>query len=141
MTEQVPPSPPQPLSPAEEKQWAMFSHLGVLVNLFTGFLGVAVPLIIYFIYKDRSRYVAYHSMQALVMQGICSFGGFLVAALISALSFIPGIGLICLPISCIFWILPVVGFFYGIYGAIQVNQGREFNYWLVGDWVRNSILK
>jgi len=46
-----------PLSEDEERQWAMFAHLGILVNLISGFLGVFVPLVIYMLYKDRSRYV------------------------------------------------------------------------------------
>ncbi len=28
---------------------------------------------------------------------------------------------------------------YGIIGAIQVNQGQDFKYWLVGDWVRSTL--
>jgi uncharacterized protein len=63
MNEQMPQSPPAPLTPEEERQWAMIAHLGVLVNLVSGFLGPVVPLAIYMIYKDRSRYVAYQSLQ------------------------------------------------------------------------------
>lgn len=143
MNEQIPQTPPvllPPLTPAEEKQWAMISHLSVLINLFTGFVGIAVPLIVYFVYKDRSRYVAYHSLQALIMQAICSFGGLLLAVLIGGLSqFIPFLGLICLPISCLFGLLPVVAIVYGIYGGIQINNGQDFKYWQVGDWVRSTL--
>jgi uncharacterized Tic20 family protein len=137
---QTPPPPPIPLTPAEEKQWAMFAHLSVLINLFTGFLGVAAPLIIYLVYRERSKYVAYHSLQAFVMQAICSFGGFLLAVLIGGLGqFIPYIGLICLPISCLFGLLPITGLVYGTIGGIQVNQGQNFKYWLIGDWVQNRL--
>ncbi len=138
MNEQTPKN--MPLSPAEEKQWAMISHLSVLLNLFTGFGGLAAPLILYFIYKDRSRYVAYHSLQALIMQGICSFGGLLLAVLIGGLSqFVPFVGLICLPISCLFGLLPLVALIYGTYGGIKINQGEDFKYWLIGDWVRSTL--
>ena len=143
MTEQIPqtpPSIPQPLSPAEEKQWAMFAHLSVLINLFTGFLGVAAPLVIYLIYKDRSRYVAYHSLQSLIFQAICWFGGSVLAIISSMLSgVIPFIGLLCLPLACIFGILPIVALVYGTYGGIQINNGQDFKYWLVGDWVRSTL--
>lgn len=138
MSEQLPQN--APLSPAEEKQWAMISHFSVLINIFTGFVGVGVPLVIYFIYKDRSRYVAYHSLQALIMQAICSFGGLLLAVLIGGLSqLIPFAGLICLPISCLFGLLPLVALVYGTYGGIKINQGEDFKYWMIGDWVRSTL--
>ena len=138
MSEQLPQN--APLSPAEEKQWAMISHFSVLINIFTGFVGVGVPLVIYFIYKDRSRYVAYHSLQALIMQAICSFGGLLLAVLIGGLSqLIPFAGLICLPIRCLFGLLPLVALVYGTYGGIKINQGEDFKYWMIGDWVRSTL--
>lgn len=140
MNEQIPQVPPAPLTPAEEKQWAMISHFSVLLNLFTGFIGAAIPLVIYFIYKDRSRYVAYHSMQAFIMQAICSFGGLLLAVVIGGVGqFIPFIGLICLPISCIFGLLPIAALIYGTYGGIQINNGQDFSYWIIGDWVRSAF--
>ena len=144
MNEQIPQTPqaiaPQPLTPAEEKQWAMFAHLSVLINLFTGFLGVAAALVIYLIYKDRSRYVAYHSLQALIFQVICWFGGGVLAIISSMLSgVIPLAGLVCLPFICIFGIFPLVALIYGTYGGIQINNGQDFKYWMVGDWVRSTL--
>ena len=142
MSEQIPQTPPAPLTPAEEKQWAMLSHFSVLLNLVTGFLGVVAPLIIYLIYKERSRYVAFHSLQAFVFQVICWFGGSALAIVSSLLSgVIPFIGLLCLPLACIFGILPVVALVYGTIGGIQVNQGQDFKYWFVGDWVLNTFMK
>ncbi|MBK8784760.1 MAG: DUF4870 domain-containing protein [Anaerolineales bacterium] len=139
MNEQTPQN--QPLTPAEEKQWAMISHFSVLLNLFTAFMGIGVPIAIYLIYKDRSRYVAYHSLQAIIMQGICSFGGLLLAVLVGGLSqFIPIAGLVCLPISCCFGLLPLVALVYGAYGGIMTNQGEDFKYWLIGDWVRSTLI-
>ena len=127
---------------AEERQWAMFSHLSVLVNLFTGFLGPLVPLAIYLIYKDRSRYVAYQSLQALIFQSIWWIGGGVIAGIMwtitGALSAIL-IGLICIPFACAFSLLPFVAVGFGIYGGIQTNQGLDFKYWLVGDWVRSTL--
>ncbi len=142
MSEQIPQTPPAPLTPAEEKQWAMLSHFSVLLNLVTGFLGVVAPLIIYLIYKERSRYVAFHSLQAFVFQAICWFGGSALAIVSSLLSgVVPFIGLLCLPLACIFGILPVVALIYGTIGGIQVNQGQDFKYWFVGDWVLNTFMK
>ena len=60
----TPYSPPPPLTPSEERTWSMVSHLSILANLVTGFLGPVIPLVIYLAFKDRSRYVAFQSMQA-----------------------------------------------------------------------------
>lgn len=138
----TPPAPPQPLTPAEERQWAMLAHLGVLANLVSGFLGPVVPLVIYMIYKDRSRYVAYQSLQALIFQLIWWVGGGILTgiawAITGALSAVV-IGLLCIPFACLISAMPLVALVYGIYGGIQTNQGQDFKYWLVGDWVRSTL--
>lgn len=142
MNEQIPQQPLAPLSPAEERQWAMFAHLGVLTNLFSGFLGPIVPLAIYMIYKDRSRYVAYQSLQALIFQLIWWVGGGLLTGIVWVITgtlsaFI--IGLICIPFACIISAMPLVALGYGTYAGIQCNQGQDFKYWLIGDWLRTTL--
>ena len=144
MNEQMPQQPvaPAPLSPAEERQLAMFAHLGVLVNLFSGFLGPVVPLAIYLIYKDRSRYVAYQSLQGLIFQIIWWIGGGVLTGIVWTITgtlsaFL--IGLICIPFACIISAMPLVALIYGVYGGIQCNQGADFKYWLIGDWFRSTL--
>jgi uncharacterized protein len=141
MNEQIPQSP-QPLTPEEERQWAMIAHLGVLVNLATGFLGAVVPLGIYMIYKDRSRYVAYQALQALIFQLIWWIGGSVLAGIAWTITGVLSavvIGLLCIPIACIFSAMPLVALGYGIYGGIQSSQGQDFKYWLIGDWLRSTL--
>jgi uncharacterized protein len=147
MTEQIPPAyqpapPPQALSPSDERTWAMLSHLSVLLNLVTGFLGPVAALVIYLIYKDRSRYVAYHSLQSMIFQLIAWIGGGIVAGLawtISGLLTAILIGCLLMPIALILSLLPLAALVYGVVGAIQTNQGQDFRYWLVGDWVRGTL--
>ena len=142
MNEQMPSTPPLPLTPQEERQWAMLAHMGVLVNLVSGFLGPLVPLGIYMVYKDRSRYVAYQSLQALIFQLIWWVGGGALTgiawAITGALSAVI-IGVVCIPFACIISAMPLVALIYGVYGGIQTNQGQDFKYWLVGDWVRGTL--
>jgi uncharacterized Tic20 family protein len=136
------PTSQSPLSQSEERQWAMFAHLGVLVNLVSGMLGTVIPLVIYMIYKDRSRYVAYQSLQALIFQLIWWVGGGIIAGVTWAVSGVLSavlIGLLCMPIACIFSLMPLVALGYGIYGGIQASQGQDFKYWMVGDWVRGTL--
>ena len=142
MNEQIPQTNQTPLSPSEERQWAMIAHLGVLVNLFSGILGPVVPLVIYMIYKDRSRYVAYQSLQGLIFQIVWWIGGGVFAGIAwtitGALSTVI-IGVICIPFACIISAMPLVALGYGVYAGLQTNQGQDFKYWLIGDWVRSTL--
>jgi len=139
-------APPQPLTPDDERTWGMVSHLSTLLNLFTGFGGPIAALIIYLVYKDRSRFVAYHSLQALIFQLIWWFGGGvligLMWAIVGALSAVL-VGIVLIPIALIctpvFALLPLGAVVYGIVGAVQTSQGQDFKYWLVGDWVRGTL--
>lgn len=138
----VPPTPPAPLSASDERTWAMLSHLSVLANLVTGFLGPVIALIIYLVYKDRSRYVAYHSMQAFVFQLLWWVGGGVLTgiawAITGALSAIL-IGILCIPIALVISAMPLAALVYGIIGGVQTSKGEDFKYWLVGDWVRGTL--
>jgi uncharacterized Tic20 family protein len=126
-----------PLSETDERTWAMLAHLSVLANLVTGFLGPVAALVIYAVYQDRSKYVAYHAWQAFIFQMIWWVGGGL---LIAAVWIITGllsavlVGLLCVPFACLVSLIPLVPLICGVIGGIQVNQGEDFRYWLVGDW-------
>jgi uncharacterized Tic20 family protein len=139
-------NPAQTMSQGDERTWGMLSHLSTLLNLVTGFGGPIAAFVIYIIYKDRSRFVAYHALQAMVFQLIWWFGGGvligLMWAVVGVLSAIL-VGIVLIPVAAcitpILAILPVGALVYGIIGAVQVNQGQDFKYWLVGDWVRGAL--
>lgn len=139
MNEQIPQSP-APLNDQEVKQWSMISHLSVLLNLITVFMGAAIPLIIYFLYKDRSKVVAFHAMQSFVMQIICFLGGGIITVVTGAIggAIIPLVGSLC---ACLFALLPLAGLIYGVYGGLQVNQGKEFKYPVIGEMIYNNMMK
>ncbi len=146
MTESYPTPPaapaPAPLSPSDERTWAMLAHLSVLVNLISGFLGPVAALVIYLVYKDRSRYVAYHSMQAFVFQLVWWVGGGILAGVAWTITGVLSavlIGLLCIPLAALVSAMPLVALIYGIVGGVQANQGQDFKYWLVGDWVRGTL--
>ncbi|MGW8225238.1 MAG: DUF4870 domain-containing protein [Anaerolineales bacterium] len=141
--EQLPPPAEKALSPSQEHNWAMLAHLSILLNLFTGFLGPIVAVIIYLVYKDRSRYVAYQSLQATIFQLITWVGvGLLIGAmwLVTAVLSVFLVGLLCIPFSLLgtllFLFMPLASLVYGVYAAVKCSDGEDFRYWLVGDWVR-----
>jgi uncharacterized Tic20 family protein len=137
-----PPQPPAPLTPSEERTWAMLAHLSILLNLVTGLLGLVGALIIYLVYQNRSRYVAYHALQSLIFQLIAWLGGGILTGVAWAITGVLSailVGLLCIPLALVISLIPLGAIIYGIIGGIQCNQGQDFRYWLVGDWVRGTL--
>jgi hypothetical protein len=87
----------------DEKQMAMFCHLGILLG---GFL---IPLIIWMIKKDESRFVDQHGKEAL---------NFSISMLIYALATCGCVGLILLPFQ-IYWC---------IMAGLAANRGEYYTY-------------
>ena len=141
----LPPPSEKPISTSQEQNWAMLAHLSSLLNLITGILGPVVALIIYLVYKDRSRYIAYQSLQSIIFQLIVWVGIELVIGAIwlitIALSFVI-IGLILVPFSLLATIfllaIPLGSLVYTVYAGIKCSRGEDFRYWLIGDWVRGT---
>jgi uncharacterized Tic20 family protein len=137
-------TPAQPLTPADERTWAMLAHLSGLLNLITGFLGIIAALVIYLVFKDRSRYVAYQSMQSFLFQLIFWLGGGILAVIlwvVTASLTLVLVGLLCVPLACIVSFLPLGALVYGIVGAVECNSGHNFRYWLIGDWARGELIQ
>lgn len=136
------PTSPAQLSQGDERTWAMLAHLSVLVNLFTGVLGPVVALIIYLMFANRSRYVAYHAMQSFLFQLVVWYGIGVMWGVVGLLSAVV-IGVVLIPFACVITPLLLVGMaiapIYGIVGAVQTSQGQDFQYWWVGSWVRNLL--
>ena len=127
------------MSEKDERLWEALAHASILLNLVTGFLGVITPLVIYLVYKDRSRYVARQAMQGFVFQLVWWVGGGILVGLawgaVAFLSFIL-IGFLCIPIALIASLIPFAALIYGIVGALQTYEGKDFRYWLIADWVK-----
>jgi len=102
--------------------------------------------VIYLVYKDRSRFVAYHALQSTIFQLLWWFGGGvligLMWAVVGVLSMLL-VGILLIPFALlatlILALLPLGALAYGVVGGIQVSQGQDFKYWLIGDWVRGTL--
>ncbi len=120
----------------------MLAHLSNLLNPVTGFLGMLVPLGMYVVYKDRSRYVAYQALQSFVFQLIWWFGAGAIAIMLWTLASVLSIvliGCLLLPFAALVTLLPMASLIYSIYAGVEASQGRDFRYWLIGDWVRGTL--
>ena len=121
------------------RTWAMLAHLSVLLGLVTGFQASGSPADLPAL--QRSRYVAYQAMQSFLMQLLFwAGGGVLIGimwAVVGALSAIL-VGILLIPIALlltpVLLIFPLIALVYGIIGSIETSNGKDFRYWLVGDW-------
>jgi uncharacterized protein len=137
------------MQPSEdERVLAALSHASVVANA-VNLAGMIATALIWTMHRDRSPYVRFHALQALVYQGavllialfLALFGG-----LCLALSLLPALLRPDLylgsPPSYSVWIgvlalLALIGFgvlatLYGLYGAYQAYRGRPFRYLLIG---------
>jgi uncharacterized protein len=135
MTDQTPPAaapqPAAPLTAAEDKQWAMWSHFG-------GILWLLPSLIIFLVFKDRGTLTKQESKEALNWQItflIFYIGLWIVLGIIGAivtaiaLSSLNG-GL--LAITGFLWVLPFLlwaaNVLFSILGGVKVNGGGSYRY-------------
>ena len=120
----------------------MLAHMSILLNLFTVFLGAFAALAIYLVYKDRSRYIAYQALQSFIFQLIAWVGGGFIIAIawtITGILTAVIVGLCLMPIACILSFIPIAAIVYGIYAGVETSQGKDFRYWLIGDWMRGTL--
>jgi uncharacterized Tic20 family protein len=149
----------------EEKTWAAVAHGSVWVTLIGGLisagtivpLSIFIPLVIYFMFRQKSDYVAFHALQAFVLQMIGTIGAFLlllvgglvwgIGMVIAVLAVVILVGFILVP----FWgvvgvallsaivILPIAMIFFGTYAAIETNNGRDYRYPFIARWVDRQL--
>jgi uncharacterized protein len=115
---------PVPLSANEDKQWAMWSHIG-------GIIGFLPSLIIFLVFKDRGQRTAVESKEALNWQitwSIIYVALWIVFSILSAILLFTPVGFIIgliyfLPL--VWWILDII---FSITGGMRVNAGGSYRY-------------
>jgi len=134
--------PPAPIPPAagtltdDEKLWGMLAHLSVLLTYVTviPFANLVGPAIVYFAYKDKSKFVRFHAIQTFVFQlGLTIFISVMAIPIfiLTVLTF----GLLAVFLALV-WLLLLVWI---IYMGIQANKGEHCMYVLVGTWAYRKV--
>jgi uncharacterized protein len=115
---QAPPPPPSgyqpagaPMRPDEEKMWAIGAHLGPIV------LGFIAPLVVWLVFKDRSRFLDRQGKEALNMQI-----SYLIYFAVAAFTLLLLVGLILLPVVGIAWLVLMV------IATIKVANLEDYRY-------------
>ncbi len=99
------------MSPGDEKLWGVLSHVSVPV---VGFLG---PLVIWLVFRDRSRFVADNSLEALNWS-ILATASVLISTLLTAV-------LIGFVLLALVYVAVIV---FAILGALAANRGGAYAY-------------
>jgi len=148
-----------------ERNWAALAHLSAVLTLIIAvstaglghIVGLLVPLAIYLYFSNRSRYVAYHALQATVFQAVAGIVYVIAAALAGALIAVAWtvsgvltvllVGIVLIPLALGITLaagvelvaLPVLALFYSLRGAYLIYVGQEFDYPIVGPLVARSL--
>ena len=120
---------------SDEKTWAMFAHLSILLAAITvGLLGPVAAFVIWLVKKDESDYVARQALQSLIYQIAVAVLSWVMWIVIFVL-FTVGIGCCIAPLGLLLN-LATIG--YGCYAAYECSLGREFKYPLIWDLVKTA---
>jgi uncharacterized protein len=134
-----------PMTQQDENRLAALAHASGVLNLITGVGGIAVALIIWLAYRDRSRYLAFQALQAAMFQ-LSVLVAVSAIAIIAAILWTIGLAMLVILIGVVIIIpailatliaiiLPLGAAVYGVIGAVETGQGRPFRYWLVADYI------
>ena len=124
----------------EEMDLAALAHASVVLGFVTsGLAGVVVAILIWLSYKDRSDYVATQALQAVVFQlllvPVTAVAGLAIVLSALTICLIP-LALLLIPLLVG---LPLAELVYGLYAAYQTYYGANFDYWIVGQFVRDRL--
>ncbi len=133
----------------DERTMAALAHGSILLSLVTGGLaGLLVALIVWLVYRDRSRWVAQQAFQALIYQALVTILTYVLTATTGIAFMVSGIltailiGLCMFPFAALIAVLTALfalaATIYGLYGAWETYQGRDFQYWWVSDLIREK---
>lgn len=110
----------------------MLAHLlPVVATMFTS-LGWVAALVIYLVYKDKSRFVAFHALQQLY---------FMVAVWVLCIAgvilFFTVIGI---PLAILLWIVAGLGAIIGpVIAAVKANNGEWWEFPVIGKMARSTV--
>jgi len=107
---------PVPMSPADQRTWAIATHLSAFVAAFVAlsFLG---PLIMYAIFKDRGAFIRHHSAEALNFQ-LTMWIGLIISfpLMLVLIGFVTSGAILVAMLVC------------HILGAVAASEGRDYRY-------------
>ncbi len=115
----------------EERTVSVLSHLSIFLNLVTGFLGPVAALIMWVVYRDRSRVVAFQALQSMWYQ--VAWMVILVAGwTVTTLLMLVLIGFLLVPVMALITLVPFV---HGAYAAYRTSKDGGYRYPVIADMI------
>jgi uncharacterized Tic20 family protein len=119
------PTPGAPLTAAEDRQWAMWSHIGGVAVLF--WAGWLPPLILWLVFKDRGALTREESKESLNFQ-ITVMIALVANAILGVILGIVTLGFWFLVQQLIHWVIVIAAVVFSIIGGVKVNSGGSYRY-------------
>jgi uncharacterized Tic20 family protein len=118
---------PQTMSAQDERTWSIIAHLSVLMAL-VGLMPFGA-LLVWLLYKDRSRKVRFHALQALWYQ----VAWIVILVTYTFVSTVLSLVIIGIFMFFLLPILALIPLIHGCYAAYKVSQGVEYRYPFIAD--------
>ena len=138
MSAGFPPDPPHPASGVtdEERFASMIAYLSGLVGyvVVIPLVSLIGPCAMYFIYREQSKFIAFHALQAIYLQlaSLCIIMGMAIGTILTC-----GIGfIIAKPILGLLWFVMVVT---TLFMAVKANRGEIYELWSIGPRARRRV--
>ena len=122
---------PVTMGTQEERTLSVLAHLSMFLNIVTGFLGPVAALVIWLVYRDRSRNVAFQALQSMWYQVawlVILASGWAVTGLLMLVL----IGFLLVPVMALITLVPFV---HSAYAAYRVSKDGEYRYPLIADMI------
>lgn len=149
----------------DERLWAAIAHASIWFTMLgglltTGFvipLSIFIPLGIYFLYRKQSDFIAFHALQAFVLQLIATVGvlvlvivgglawaiGMVIAvlavAVLAGVILVPLWGIVGVILALVIVITPFAALLFGTIAAVQTYNRRDYRYPFVARWVDRQL--
>jgi uncharacterized Tic20 family protein len=155
-----------PVSVSEnERKWAAIAHGSTLLTALLGLLSggalvlltMFVPLFIYFSFRKRSEFVAFHALQAFTIQLVGTVGWiallvvgtitWIALLFISILLILVLIGIILVPLVALAYplflllsfALPIGMVIYSVIALVETHSGHNYRIPYISDWVESQM--
>jgi len=149
----------------DERLWAALAHGSIWITLLGGLFTVGfvipvsifIPLVIYFLYRKQSDYVAFHALQAFVLQLMATVGvlalavvggaawaiGMIIAvlavAVVAGLVLVPLWGIVGILLALVIFLTPLAALLFGTIATVQTYNRRDYRYPLIARWVDRQL--
>jgi uncharacterized membrane protein len=120
-------------STQDDRLWAMLSYVLSL------FFPVIAPVVVFFVKKDTSKFVGFHSLQALILQGGLAVLSIGLVILSTILGMLGPLALLAIPLWLAVWVLGLVAFVFTIIAAIKSYSGEWYEIPVVGKIARQQV--